>query len=916
MSNPKFKVENYQNLGGINSKFSPHLTSPLEFLDIKNYDFQTPGSLSQRWGSTQYFTQIFGSSATADFNLVSTIGVPAAGYNLSTFAGGQVFKATDSYQLASIDLVIRKSGNWFSGGNLSVQLYSASLGLPAGPLLATSYGFPISQMVTGSGGQVCRFNFPTNPQIIGNSSYAAVLTMPLSVSGTDTIFPKGESTGTYANGTALLYSGSTGGSFTASPTSDLYFQTYAQSASYKVTALSEYQKLDGSSTIIAGASGGLWYFGGSLAFQALTGMSLTTLGVTSAMSSSTASGVGAVNYISWSFGGVSAVNSYTNNTQGMFYKGSSQAYILPTGITNGVAAPWKEEFSPQILSGNYASIQYLVDYAFIASGSAFLKFNGATCNSVGLPIPAAMTLTYGYTSVPGSSIVGFGGTGIGIFYFSYVNDRGFESNIVPLVSCIGSANSTLLSLGTPVGLGAGYGTGVVAMTLTINTPLTFGISTINVYSFVTNDFLNHINYAPDTSAWSYAFTKLASFPASGSTFTHIPVGVTGGATAWAGLAKNSGVFPNPYSNRYQNFGITFGTDIVANALDNTATGGTDSKIKAYPWLSITNYFPQYLAVYDNRLFSAGYSSTPSTVWFSDVKEPEGYLPTNNFEVRTNDSDYITALSAYQTRLYIFKRNSFHVLGGDNPNNFFVQEISNQYGCLNNRSVVVFENLLYFLDRKGVVEYTGSNISFSSLKIQPIFDRMNYAAALITACGVHDKLRNQVLFAIPIDGATSNNLTVAYDYVAKAWTYHTGYNPSIFAEIQGRNDTKRVFSGNFDGTVNFYSASFLSDNGNGITLSFKTRYLHDLGDSVQKQFRRLYVNADNLGSTLLSKVNIMQDYGTSIVLGTTLIQGAFQERIDFGISAKSLAFEMITVNTTNSPLKIHGFTIESRVQRKV
>ena len=234
----------------------------------------------------------------------------------------------------------------------------------------------------------------------------------------------------------------------------------------------------------------------------------------------------------------------------------------------------------------------------------------------------------------------------------------------------------------------------------------------------------------------------------------------------------------------------------------------------------------------------------------------------------------------------------------------------------NRCVVIFENLMFFLDRKGVIQYTGANISYASTKIQPIFDRMNYNAALTQACAAHDKLRNQVLFTIPIDGSTTNNITLVYDYVADAWTTHTGYTPSVFAEIQGRNEIRRLFYGDYSGRVNWFSASFLSDNGTGITFSFKTRYLHDMGDSIQKQFRRLYVNADTLGSTLINKINFYQDYGTSVVLGTTLFLGAFQERIDYGISAKSLAFEMISVNSTNSILKIHGFTIESRLQRRV
>ena len=738
--NPKFKSENYTNLGGINSKFSPHLTSPLQFLDIKNYDFQTPGSLTQRWGSTQYMGQ--------------------------TVAG-------------------------------------------------------------------------------------------------------------------------------------------------KIIALSEYQKLDGSSMVIFGATGGMWYGATTGQFQ---GMSLSDLGSTVTMDPGTLAQRGMVHGVAWVFAGVSTPNSFNLASNGMFYKGSSLHYLMRGGMTQGILTwNWAEEFAATQFQGNYASIQYLVDQAFVANGSGFFKFNGTNLSKVGLPVPTGATLNWQTVTSPGTTLIGFGSTGVAVFYISYVNNRGFESNIVPLASIMGTANCTVMSLGGAVGLGANYGSAIVQATLSVNTPLAFGISAINVYSYVTNDYLNQFNYGVMPSAWSYLFTKLATYPASGSTLTHVPLGTTGGVTGWAGLAQNTGELANPYSNQYEVLGLTFG---IKQNLQFSRAPSDDLSIMGYPRPYVPAFFPQYLAVFDNRLFCAGFSSAPSTVWFSDIQEPEGFLPQNNFEVRTNDADYITAMQSYQTRLYIFKRNSFHVLTGDNPNNFFMQEISNIYGCVNNRSVVIFENVMFFLDRKGVIEYTGAQISFKSTAIQPIFDRMNYNPALTEACAAHDKLRNQVLFAIPIDGSSTNNITLVYDYVANAWTSHAGYNPSIFAEIQGYNSTKRLFCGDYSGRVNWFSASFLSDNGSGITLSFKTRYLHDMGDSVQKQFRRLFLNADQLSATLSNKINFYQDYGTSIVLGTTLNLGAFQDRIDYGISAKSLAFEMISLNTTNSPLKIHGFTIESRLQRKV
>lgn len=740
MSNQKLKVENYQNLGGINSKYSPMLTGPMEFLDIKNFDFQFPGDLTQRWGSTQYMGQ--------------------------TLAG-------------------------------------------------------------------------------------------------------------------------------------------------KITALSEYQTLSGSSYVIAGSSGGLWFGATTGNFQ---GMSLTHQSATNIIYGTTLIR-GVFQAVGWheSPPGSGGITIAIIATTGNFYKGVTNFYMLNYGAEETPYGP-NYVIPANITSGGYASIAYLTDFAFIADGTKFIKFNGATTSNVGLPIPIPATLTHAYDLTSSVSLQGFGGTGAAIFYVSYVNDRGFESNIVPVCSAFGPESG-------PAGA-ASYmptdKTGNIAMTLTMNTPLGFGISSINLYSYcVQNPYKTGLLYEAwfsDTNTWNYPFVKINSFPASGSTQTSFPVGTTRGN--FTAIFSNVGPLANSYTNQYELIGQTLGNISTSFYFQNGISGVIAFSAKGYSKPYQAPYYPQFLEVYDNRLFCAGFSSSPSTVWFSDVKEPEGYLPTNNFEVRTNDSDVIRAMKSYQTRLYFFKINSFHVLVGDNPANFFMQEISNQYGCLNNRCVVQFENLLYFLDRKGVIEYTGSNISFASIKIQPIFDRMNYTSALTEACGIHDKLRNQILFAIPIDGSTTNNITIVYDYIAQAWTTHIGYNASIFAEIKGYNTTKRLFHGDYNGRVNWFSASFLSDNGAGITLSYKTRFLHDMGDSTQKQFRRLYVNADQLGVTLSNKINFYQDYGTSIVLGTTINLGTFQDRIDYGISAKSLAFEMISLNTSSTPLRLHGFVIESRMQRKV
>jgi hypothetical protein len=146
----------------------------------------------------------------------------------------------------------------------------------------------------------------------------------------------------------------------------------------------------------------------------------------------------------------------------------------------------------------------------------------------------------------------------------------------------------------------------------------------------------------------------------------------------------------------------------------------------------------------------------------------------------------------------------------------------------------------------------------------------------------------------------------------AWAKYDNLPVSVFQTIKGRNDSKNVFYGSYSGSLNWMGASFLADNGAGFTCYIKTRFLKPMGDSVQEQYRRLYINADP-GSSLGVKINFFQDYGTSVVLSTSMLLNQFQTRIDFGIPAKSLAFEMSSIQT-NIPFRFYGFTTESRFQR--
>lgn len=656
-----------------------------------------------------------------------------------------------------------------------------------------------------------------------------------------------------------------------------------QTFSSPVNSIYEYSRLNGNSYVIIGASGQLW--SGATTGQS-QGLSMTFQGVTSIITAFFGS------ILSTNSGPPNVLNiqalpiNYQDNPAMVLNKNRGEA--TGTGVTTIINA--------QLVASSRMSYTTFQDYLFMADGQVFQKYNGITTSFLGLP-PATWQGSASVTFSSSPTLIGLAiNQSLGFYvYGSYVDQRGFEGPIWPFcsISTSGLNGTTASSLG---------GTFAV-VNLSINTPLQYDIASINLYSFALGIslvpfFIGNASFP----LWARPYTFMGNTPASGSTFTLVPIGTGPDNGAQQLINTNGGNFPS-VNTTYSPLGLTL---VVGTGATNTLVTQID----------MASYAPRFLDVYENQLFAAGFSNTPSTVWFSAIGEPEGFAPTNNFQVRTNDADTISCIRAYFTSLYIFKHNSFHVLTGDNPLNFVLQQVSLVYGCMNNQCAVVFNDMLAFLDSKGVVLYNGSTPTLISMKMQPYFDRMNYTAALSTAKMVHDKLRSQLLIAIPIDGSTAPNITLVYDYLVGAWTKQNGYSPTAFSEVRGRNNSKNVFYGTTTGAVNWFGPSFLSDNGAGFTLYAKSRFHHEIGESYEKQFRRLYLNLDLPSATFTMTMNLYQDFGQTAVTGTTnqFQVGEFQTRIDYGVAARALAFDISYVQTAEK-FNLYGYTITERLQRK-
>jgi len=441
--------------------------------------------------------------------------------------------------------------------------------------------------------------------------------------------------------------------------------------------------------------------------------------------------------------------------------------------------------------------------------------------------------------------------------------------------------------------------------------LPYGVSGFGVTAVVggglSGVFLASYGYFNDRSYYGPAARGI-TISLNGSTF---------GSIEFYGLTTPPGYGVSGYAfYRSQAESINMFQAATSGATTNYTLSGTTTLTSiaapAYLWLT---QIPKYISLFSNQMIYSGFSGALSTFYISDIGEPEGIPPENVVEVRTNDGDKIMATQAYSGTLLVFKERSMHRLTGDNPNNFALQEITDQYGCLSNRAVVQYKDVLLFLDRKGVIQFNGANIEVLSDKVEPYFIRMNVSAAKETATAVHDRLKNQLKFSFPIDASTVNNITLVYDYMTQAWTTEKGYNPAITTMAKRELSAPTVFYGGYTGTIHNFGASLLGDNGNGMTCLIKTRFLADMGNSIEKQMRRVYLDCATVGPSSLINVNFYQDYGASIVLTRSMYQNPFQSRIDFGIMCKSMALEF-THGSTGEPSQINGYTVEYRMQRRV
>jgi hypothetical protein len=138
----------------------------------------------------------------------------------------------------------------------------------------------------------------------------------------------------------------------------------------------------------------------------------------------------------------------------------------------------------------------------------------------------------------------------------------------------------------------------------------------------------------------------------------------------------------------------------------------------------------------------------------------------------------TAIKAYNDMVITWGEQTMHILYGNDPLDF---ELSDpiQNGCVSDRSVLIHNGILYFMDYNKFMQFTGGIPVEISQKARGYLEDINYT---YKSGIVSMPMGKYILISIPYgSSATANNLTLQYDTELQRWyVWNVGFKD--FAQI--------------------------------------------------------------------------------------------------------------------------------------
>ena len=280
---------------------------------------------------------------------------------------------------------------------------------------------------------------------------------------------------------------------------------------------------------------------------------------------------------------------------------------------------------------------------------------------------------------------------------------------------------------------------------------------------------------------------------------------TGGALLDAPYSAGAATFTNG-STTVTGTG-TYWTDVMVGRAIGVA--GTDKTYRVAAVASTTS-LTLTASFEESTETDVGYAITddrdPYALWFSAANFPEDWPVANGINIDAEAEEGITGLAVHLGRLLIFTRSAIFALSGDQT--FRLDPVYKGKGCVSGHSIVVQDNLVYFLAEDGFYSFNGQTVEPISspppsdgnvLGINGTVGEIN-SARFSRAVSVWNDKANVVHNFVSTGAGIENELGVIYDLNTGAWSLDDAPSVVSAAQIFDQNNRKVVLVGGVMGDI--------------------------------------------------------------------------------------------------------------------
>ena len=229
------------------------------------------------------------------------------------------------------------------------------------------------------------------------------------------------------------------------------------------------------------------------------------------------------------------------------------------------------------------------------------------------------------------------------------------------------------------------------------------------------------------------------------------------------------------------------------------------------------------------------------IYWSDITENgseyEAWPPVNNWPVNQGKGESDGCMIPLINDLYVFMSKSIHRFRGTDLTDFNLTVVDPSVGCAGPRAACLDGDIIYFVSEEGLCSFNGVEVTnLSEARCPGMWDRINKTYLSNAVVYPWDGL---ILFALPLDTSTINDLVMVYDPSAGAfWPWNSIY-PSCYAEISTTSGAK-LYSGNNEAGYIVEQDVGDDDNGTNIISYFNPAVIDGGAADKMKKSRNVIV----------------------------------------------------------------------------